>query len=280
MNKIPANIQIQRDAISGQSHFLPRKLGLKYDTTAFWAFNPNKTVIIFVHGFGGNAIDTWNNFFSLLPSDNKMNNIDIIFWGYDALKKRAHVSSLQFFDFLDKLYSNPTKFINFDISKEYQRDDRFRYNNIIVIAHSLGAVIVRKTLLEAFKTNSKWASKTKMCLYAPAHKGADILKLAKEAVNPLLRLKIINKYTVLHDLDVNSNTILELSKDTAKALKKKNSSYLIAENILLAENDDVINPNPFCSDKKADLILKLNHSSICKPKKRTEKIYKKIVEIV
>lgn len=60
------------------------------NTQGFFSFDNPDNLLIFVHGFGGNSIGTWNTFHSSLIFDNDFKKSDIIFYGYDTFRGQAN----------------------------------------------------------------------------------------------------------------------------------------------------------------------------------------------
>ena len=77
---------------------LTRKLSI-----AYWAFVPTRTIVVFVHGFGGNAVGTWKEFDERLPARVEH---DLLFFGCDGLFRHATESAIDLFQVLDNLGSN------------------------------------------------------------------------------------------------------------------------------------------------------------------------------
>src|SRR6266849_3242457 len=109
----------------GQLHYLPRRVGPAFRSVAFWAIEPRGDLIVFVHGFNGNAVSTWTEFHTLLPHEARCSSSDIVFYGYDGLRAYARVSAALFADFLDALASNPARVINEHLDREAHRPDSF-----------------------------------------------------------------------------------------------------------------------------------------------------------
>ncbi|MDX0196885.1 hypothetical protein GOC06_26085 [Sinorhizobium meliloti] len=71
---------------------------------------------------------------------------------------------------------------------------------VTVIAHSLGAPVSRRALLDAIRNQASWAGKTRLQLFAPAHMGAYLNKVRKElgiASRLIASLTALTKFGVL-----------------------------------------------------------------------------------
>lgn len=112
---------------------------------------------MFVHGFGGDALASWQRFANLAPAD--------IRWA----ARPAEVLNLS----LDALAPE---------LPQCRRPDGFGYENRIIVAHSLGGLITRRVTLEAFQRQRPWLRGTRVVLFAPAHTGAHVIPLAITAL--------------------------------------------------------------------------------------------------
>ena len=103
----------------------------------------NKTAIIFVHGFGGDAGETWGNFPTFIKEDEALKGWDIYSVGYNT-------SLLP--DIQGIWSSNP----NVTALAGFFRtliNDRFglSYKKISIIAHSMGGLVTQRAILDLMK---------------------------------------------------------------------------------------------------------------------------------
>lgn len=250
-----------------QTHYRVREAPHAKNASVHWAIKPNGTIVIFVHGFAGGPTSTWPQFPTLLPAAKAAREADILFYSYDSLRTRAYVSAVKLYKFLTILTANPNALIQQSLPGTVARTGTpFAYSRIIIVAHSLGALVSRLALLEAHKNNDAWAANVRLILFAPAHTGADILRLAGLALTglpvamPAAQLVLPS----LQDLDPRSSAILKrLAKEVSAAVKK--APYLRATVVIHAERDPVVSPNPFCTDPTPLFIPGVDHMSVCKP---------------
>lgn len=227
----------------------------------FTTLNP-ENLIIFVHGFNGSAIDTWNDFPALIKETNEYENSDAIFYGYESLKGQANNNALRFYNFLQVIVEENTGKVG------YPRRSKNTYQRILIVAHSLGSVIVRRALLNAKAENKQWLSYTKMILFAPAHRGARIQNLLTESL-PILGkifagLGFIT-IPVLDDLRPASQTIQNLIQETEQLLQNNQGDFTIAYKVVWANDEIVVHNERFCQDPIAVLIDNITHTGVCKP---------------
>ena len=263
----------------GIYHYLPIPLQGEKSTQAAWAIEPSGHAIIFVHGFGGKAITTWNDFISQLPQRPKCAGCDLIFYDYDGKHTRSANSAIKLRDFLQKLFETPLSAINWSLPVEDARPEPFEYKRITLIAHSLGAIICRDALLQAYKMSYDWAPLTELILFAPAHRGADIIGLLRQAypiawpvVMMLPLVQIFNRFVVLQDLEPGCLTLTTLRKETLEFLSNNTAPTLVARKVILAEYDNIVSPAKFISqDPKSTQFNGKDHIRVCQPDKTWER---------
>ncbi len=100
----------------------------------------NKTAVVFIHGFGGNAKETWGIFPQLASDDPLLKNWDIISVGYNTglmpdirglWSGKPDIQGLA--DFLRTIITN-------DLSAKYQR--------VVLVAHSMGGLVTQRAILD------------------------------------------------------------------------------------------------------------------------------------
>ena len=158
------------------------------DVQVLFAVQPNRKALLFIHGFNGDAVKTWSDFHELLPERPKFTCHDIVFYGYDGLRAEMNASAAIFRAFLDKLLMATKSFLADNLPPSAQRADDFGYDELVIVAHSLGAVISRRALLDATRNKSEWVARTKLVLYAPAHKGPVTTLLSPAATQIFIQL--------------------------------------------------------------------------------------------
>lgn len=253
--------------MNAQTHHVAQPLRFGRRSEVHWALVPKGKALLFVHGFGGSATKTWVQFPSLLQAEPSCSGHDHIFFGYDSLRRRARPSADELITFLDALFHDPIGLVNETLGRTVRKRP-FRYTHVTLVAHSLGALVSRLALLDAFNKRRAWTSKTSLVLFAPAHEGANILALASLAMGAfrLVPVEALARYKfqVLHDLDESSPTLKRLRTQT-KAAIAKGGKHLIARRVVYAGGDTVVNPYDFCQDPSAEFIQNASHTSVCKP---------------
>ncbi len=255
-------------------HTIPFDLTDGENSQAFFAYDNPNTLVIFVHGFKGSAIGTWSDFPEAVVNEVDFSKVDFIFYGYSTLEASAAFHAAAFKKFLVKTIE-PVKNNIIPASQGLQERS---YSKIILVAHSLGALIVRQAIISACKNNYDWLSKVSLLLFAPAHTGARVQKLAKEVLSgwgALIPSIAKYQYPVYEDLEPDSQFIKTLIDETKKLLAN-NYKCNIAKKVVWAEKDRVVSQINFCDDPDPELIYNKGHINVCKP----DSVYVKPVEIL
>ena len=108
--------------------------------------NGNKRAILFIHGFGGKAHKTWGNFPSLLAKSKALQSSDIYLLGY-ASNLTLDLAGIWIADPPIDILANRLITVIQTQLKEY--------NEIAIIAHSMGGLIVQKALLDDNELDNK-----------------------------------------------------------------------------------------------------------------------------
>lgn len=100
--------------------------------------NANQNAIVFIHGFTGRTVDTWQRFPELVQQDPKLNGWDVFCYGYE--------SSL--FPFFGLWEGNPPLP---RLAKQLQDATNIapltQYSGLTLVAHSMGGLIVQQALV-------------------------------------------------------------------------------------------------------------------------------------
>jgi pimeloyl-ACP methyl ester carboxylesterase len=201
---------------------------------------------------------------------------DILFFGYDGRDTRAGSLAQEFAAFLEPLCVNPYDLVFAPSLPSFDRVNGVAYEEVWVVAHSLGALVTRLALLRGRSLRASWMSITKMLLFAPAHNGAhtaDLLRHHGLAELILQTIGAFGKYSVLLDLMTDSPTIRKLKTDTEVAIREGNSDYLRAGAVVHASADSVVPVIDFDHDPPLTSIRNRDHTSICKPERADDPVF-------
>ncbi|BFU91667.1 MAG: hypothetical protein NTAFB01_28540 [Nitrospira sp.] len=244
-------------------------------------------MLIFLHGFGGDALTTWSEFVTQWPDTH--GGWDLVFFGYPTCKFKISELKLEFK--LDRLYIDEhvnsfRKFIEMlepapaiTINKtlevllkcrpELRRPDDFAYSQIVLVAHSMGAVVCRRALI--LEKTSDWVSKSSLILFAPAHRGGKPLMFinALTGINwgSVFAETINFVVPTLGDLKPEGKFLSDLEEDTRKLVADGVEEPFIVDYVCWAIPDNVVVNKYFAEDgrKTAEEVKKKTHKEICKP---------------
>lgn len=241
-------------------HSPPEFLSLGKGSTAFFAIDRPDTLVIFVHGFNGRAVSTWDAFSSILPEDTAFERCDVLYYGYESLDGQVTDQGRDFYQFLNH-FATPKRPSGFSAIDSYQK--------ILVVAHSLGAIVARLGLLEAVDQSNDWRRNCRLLLFAPAHNGARIQNLVLLSLPSLYKilggLALFMK-PVLDDLKPGSPALNALQMRT-NACRNTADEITLRADVAEARGDKVVHNGKFCFDRYIlpNSIDNQSHVSVCKP---------------
>jgi len=268
-----------------QAHYLPTDLKDKAGNSwglgsrSHFSFHPiPHGCVVFVHGFGAGATKAWVEFPKVLPLRAEASDYDLLFYGYDGVFDTAAYSSSDFLEFLTAIATDPSGLVvNPSLpAVATRRSGGLRYNKILICAHSLGSVIVRKALIESrrLEPGSTWQDVVTLLLFAPAHKGASIIQLASQALMSLtipfiggaIEAVLKGKMRVLMDLEEGCKTLADLEAATLASLGPGYSanSHLRAY-VVHGKKDLIVRQESFGGDYKTAWVKTKGHAAVCKP---------------
>jgi len=186
---------------------------------------------------------------------------------------RAAVSAARLLGFLDSLFASPEKIAKWSLGPllAKKRPLLCTYDRVTIVAHSLGAIVTRLALIEARESRRTWLPRTDLVLFAPAHRGADIVSLAQQGLTgltwgmSLFTSAVKYRAQALLDLEPQCQTLQDIESRTQNALTSGNNDGLVARKVLHAESDKVVSPNKFCQDQGTVVLTGRSHTDVCKP---------------
>jgi hypothetical protein len=230
-----------------------------------WSLRNVNKAVVFIHGFSGSSLETFGDFNIEFRFRSEYFDHDVYFYGYDSLRVQTVISSNTFFSFLEAIQDNLNDIIA-ESGVSVQRTEK--YSEIVIVAHSLGAVVARYALLIGVRKNMTWLENCKLVLFAPAHKGA---KKAVKLYNQLPGfLKYIGPLTEFFVVTINevmegSDLIREIEEKYLSLLQKGTYQFAIAKKVVWAELDKIVNCSDFANDPSAEVFIGRNHTNVCKP---------------
>lgn len=239
------------------------------ESVGYFSKQPATRLLVFVHGFGGGASSTWAGAETALVADPKANATDIVFYGYRSLRTQPEISAAILLEFLDEAASGSpewnavgTKALGHAITRSYV--------DILIVAHSLGAPVSRRAVLDAIIKELPWTSNIRLLLFAPAHMGAYLSRLQKElpgSVGVLIgSIVTFAKVGVLalDGLEPDSPFLRQLLDDSRRALDNGWKNQVRAEQVIFGDSERVVMTQRFLVDPPHQPWVGYGHCGICR----------------
>lgn len=235
--------------------------------------NNNKNLIIFIHGLTGSN-DTWkneetNNTYPelLLKDESIANNFDIAYFDYFTTLFNIQEKGWNFKSLFSKNKSTPKNISISEISGVLKTriDYEFEiYDSIVIIAHSMGGLIAKKTILDYITTGSK--IKLFLSLAVP-HLGSN-LAIYGDFISSNIQLSELKPF---------SDETMVLTEQWMNAYNLPLTKYF------KGVYEGTVNKNSAIPlNTKAENILSIdeNHRTICKPKDENSIVIKSSIHIL
>jgi hypothetical protein len=259
-----------------------------------WLSSANSTLVkravVFVHGFSGKASDTWRDFYRLIDNPAAASawweTVDLYFFDYERQSIFSQISrnTLTLMNFLDFIWPKPDPAMA-SILTGLQRPDDFEYEDITLVGHSEGGLLIRKVILETARHNqdietyrllhdrtgksepaAKGLLKADLRLFAPA--------IAGESISGILGL--ISALPFIKPITGTSAAKLGLAPiaipvTSARKATDDYTEYLsmgcFRAHILWADDEKIVTSEPYQRDHSCkNLPAGTDHSGVCKPK--------------
>lgn len=195
-------------------------------------------IIIFIHGIGSNS-NTWNTFIDTLSSDNETKHCKK--YTPNVTKVEQNTTYYLLYEYESKITKQP-KLIEYTkekitgirdagditlntLSKTFKSELEqisTNFDNINIVAHSMGGIILMNTLFNIVEHNNNLAQKINRCILygSPLYGSKEPNELKK-----LLKLDISTN--ILNELKADSNTIIMLKQQIEKNSSKIKENFQI-----------------------------------------------------
>lgn len=232
-------------------------------------------LVVFVHGYRGKPTpSTWGQFmFDVDERDPWWTAADMLFVGYRVQDNPQSVAELLLRQ-LDKFYPFPRSELLtiFDASP---RSSAGKYDELVIVGHSLGGLIVRRALLKAAQELLEWnaqrnALEARVRLFSPASGGfrpAGILGAIRASAGWKYIEPFLRRDSSYSDLQPGSSLITstrELTEDYIARLPESERGAL-RPHILWADKENVVVRETYRTDPPDRTAWQRDHSNVCKP---------------
>ena len=196
--------------------------------------------------------------------------LGFLFYGYDSRRMRAGIAAQLLRDQVENVITQPGYANAWLLSS---RPADFEYTEVWFVTHSLGAVLVRKVLVDAWRARAKWLAISHLICFAPASTGARIERMLKLLgttsggllgfIHALLR----HRWTVLDDIKIRSSFLKDLVKETTTATRAGPREPFYSRLTMFGAYENVVEyPPAFRFDSPPRLDPSADHLSVCKPR--------------
>lgn len=258
-------------------------LRLPLDDPEMWVFyaapHTAKRLVVFVHGFGGHAVKTWQDFQrSGSLRGEWWADADMLFVGYRSMTEDIGGVASRIQKRLPDFYPYPNRGVLTAIDSKAREDIETRYEELIIMGHSLGGLIARRTLVDCA---DRWLKEgaipearpilleAKLRLFSPASAGVRLSGWKALAAAAFWHVAdaLLRRSPAYTDMQPGSETLASTRRRTELIVKEQNLSALQAS-ILWANPDTVVLPERYDSDLLEDWVDGRGHILVCKPDSR------------
>jgi pimeloyl-ACP methyl ester carboxylesterase len=236
-------------------------------------------LVVFVHGFAGRAVRTWNEFAASGQSNDWWRASDMVFVGYQSLREQPGETAAWLRHRLDDFYPLlPQGFLTRSGFAVRAPSDK-PYRELFLVGHSLGGVVLRLALLQQAR---EWTStvnaeqresvpsllEATLRLFSPASAGfqpAGPLALATSLRSWAYAL--LRAAPAFSALSKESDLLLRTRAETEDlVLRHAPSLDGMRARILWARPENVVEREGYSTDFEAEsLIPQRDHVAVCKP---------------
>jgi len=241
---------------------------------AMVARKPARRLVVFVHGWRGNAYNSWGDF-DTPPNDDWWGAADLLFVEYPSTSESVTASADRMRKYLRDFYPLPNKLmlVSGDFAAREDRDTP--YEELVLVGHSLGGLVVRRALVDSidewkfdgFPDNKRpMILDASVRLFSPASAGflpRGLLGAFKEA--PIWWLvEMFLSSGAYPDLKQDSVIIRETRART-EIYKGDSRAHALSTSILWANPERVVITERYSTDARTRTADGTTHATVCKP---------------
>ncbi|BCG65739.1 MAG: hypothetical protein methR_P3593 [Methyloprofundus sp.] len=234
-----------------------------------------QNLILFVHGLKG-GMETWSydekiSFPTLLNMEESLKvTHDIACFNYFTTFTNSYGKGSNWVGRMFGSLKKTRKNLPIDEIAELLRTEvqvhLSDYENIVIIAHSMGGLISKAYILKQLDENKLTPVKGFISLAVP-HSGSKLANIGG----------LISKNAHLKDLGILSDTVYTLAQTWLRTENKPRTKYLYAANDQYVDKKSALEISATKQDSSA---VDEDHSSICKPKDNQQTVYKAVLQYI
>jgi len=242
--------------------------------------------VMFVHGFGGDSVDTWQQLQTLIEDPRHaaaFQGLDLFFYDYPSTRYSIKDAAERFGRFVRQMLEEGPlasalagrTLPGLSVPKASNRG----YPAVLLVGHSLGGVIVRKLVVGLAKASPRgpdgpvWpiALGRRPRLFAPAHAGflhGDVASLLASLTRPsaaLFALWRIKRARAYADLQAGNPVLTSLRDQTIDLATRHADCPAFRAVVLWGRDENVVFNDDYPADDTKESVAGRDHRSVCKP---------------
>lgn len=250
--------------------------------TLYLAHRDPRRLVVFVHGFRGKATKTWQEFENSGVNGDWWRESDLLFVAYNSTGESIESVAIWLRERLHDFYPQPPATL-IEANGERVRDNRGTYQELYLVGHSLGGVVIRRVLADAAQLWSERISlgetgspppplNAVVRLFSPASAGfqaAGRLGMLHASLGWAGVEIFLRRSSAYSDLQPESVFLTSTRHRTEEFVKQDESAFAsLRAHIVWAGREDVVVSDRYETDHVPAAARGKNHRSVCKPSAR------------
>jgi hypothetical protein len=256
-----------------------------------------RSAIVFVHGFAGSPTGTWCDFQGLSSRYAKeypwWRDAALFFYSYDSMRSPIYYNAVRLRSFLEYILSVRVDFHHNanDPGPSMNDENPWKYENLLLVGHSEGAVVIRRMVLNAIEALTRhgreqnldevklreWVNqgahgslilRARLRLFAPACAGTNFSGVVGFVGNlSHFFSALASSSLVRNELLRGSPVLCSLQTGTDLAYRDHPNIHALTAKILFGSNDQIVYTDKYGCDEIIEPFAEgHDHFSVCKPK--------------
>ncbi len=235
-------------------------------------------LVVFVHGFGGNALETWLRFPDGGSTRPWWGESDLLFAGYNSTEGRIKGFADELRHAIPAFY--PKRRQELLQAGNAKLGEPADYGELVLVGHSLGGVVVRRAVCDAIQDSQERGTRSPLTtatvrLFSPATGGfspaGDLGMLFETRLKRLAMLKL-RRSQAFTELNDKRDFLCDTQTATENLARTDPASAPLHPRTLWAYNDQIVETRDYTTDPVSDSIgaptktvAEVTHSGVCKP---------------